>query len=208
MLSRGLFTWVRIRIITRFIRLARRGVVPKSSGRNRPSICRRTKAPLRPHPLTQPEKRLQTTTHQRPSRARITSSMNMTHGASRRASVKTARAFFSLSPSHLFSMTLASTLRKVAPPSVATAFASIVLPVPARQNASQRYSYPPPAVVVAAAAVKESPTSRDGATNHETVPPSACRADRSARSKSETAVTRTFDATVLGALRSGSFSNT
>ena len=57
--------------------------------------------------------------------------MKMTQGASRLASVKTALAFFSLSPSHLFSITLASTLRKVAPPSVATAFASIVLPVPA-----------------------------------------------------------------------------
>mmetsp|Transcript_24706 Transcript_24706/g.31062 ORF Transcript_24706/g.31062 Transcript_24706/m.31062 type:complete len:221 (+) Transcript_24706:442-1104(+) len=59
-----------------------------------------------------------------------TSSMNITHGARRRARVKTALAFFSDSPSHLFSTEDASTLKNVAPPSVATAFASIVLPVP------------------------------------------------------------------------------
>ena len=59
-----------------------------------------------------------------------TSSINTTQGARRLASVNTALAFFSLSPSHLFSITLASTLRKVAPPSVATALASIVFPVP------------------------------------------------------------------------------
>lgn len=58
-----------------------------------------------------------------------TSSMNMTQGARRRARVNTALAFFSDSPSHLFSTQDASTERKVAPPSVATAFANIVFPV-------------------------------------------------------------------------------
>mmetsp|Transcript_50192 Transcript_50192/g.106891 ORF Transcript_50192/g.106891 Transcript_50192/m.106891 type:complete len:276 (-) Transcript_50192:1650-2477(-) len=65
-----------------------------------------------------------------------TSSMKTTHGASRRARVKTALAFFSDSPSHLFSTEEASTLRKDAPPSVATAFASMVLPVPGGPNSS------------------------------------------------------------------------
>mmetsp|Transcript_2579 Transcript_2579/g.5398 ORF Transcript_2579/g.5398 Transcript_2579/m.5398 type:complete len:220 (-) Transcript_2579:707-1366(-) len=59
-----------------------------------------------------------------------TSSMKITQGASRLARVKTAFAFFSDSPSHLFSMDEASTLRKLAPPSLARAFASIVFPVP------------------------------------------------------------------------------
>mmetsp|Transcript_57361 Transcript_57361/g.139947 ORF Transcript_57361/g.139947 Transcript_57361/m.139947 type:complete len:202 (+) Transcript_57361:383-988(+) len=59
-----------------------------------------------------------------------TSSMKITHGANRRASVNTALAFFSDSPNHLFSTEEASTLRKLAPPSVATAFASKVFPVP------------------------------------------------------------------------------
>mmetsp|Transcript_46420 Transcript_46420/g.104849 ORF Transcript_46420/g.104849 Transcript_46420/m.104849 type:complete len:204 (+) Transcript_46420:818-1429(+) len=63
-------------------------------------------------------------------RIESTSSMYTTQGARRRARVKTARAFFSDSPSHLFSMDEASTLKKVAPPSVATALASMVLPVP------------------------------------------------------------------------------
>jgi hypothetical protein len=40
----------------------------------------------------------------------------MTQGASLRANENTALAFFSLSPSHLFSITLASTLKNVAPP--------------------------------------------------------------------------------------------
>jgi hypothetical protein len=62
----------------------------------------------------------------------LTSSMKMTQGANLRASVKTALAFFSDSPSHLFSIDDASTLKKLAPPSVATAFASIVFPVPDR----------------------------------------------------------------------------
>lgn len=60
----------------------------------------------------------------------------MTQGARRRARVKTALAFFSDSPSHLLSMTEASTDRKVAPPSVATALASIVLPVPGGPKSS------------------------------------------------------------------------
>mmetsp|Transcript_39568 Transcript_39568/g.71276 ORF Transcript_39568/g.71276 Transcript_39568/m.71276 type:complete len:226 (+) Transcript_39568:551-1228(+) len=63
-----------------------------------------------------------------------TSSMKMTQGASLRAKVKTALAFFSDSPSHLFSTDEASTLRKLAPPSVATALASMVLPVPGGPN--------------------------------------------------------------------------
>jgi hypothetical protein len=52
----------------------------------------------------------------------------MTHGASLRANVNTALAFFSDSPSHLFSTDDASTLKKLAPPSVATALASMVFP--------------------------------------------------------------------------------
>jgi hypothetical protein len=54
--------------------------------------------------------------------------MKMTQGASLLANVNTALAFFSDSPSHLFSTEDASTLKKLAPPSVATALASIVLP--------------------------------------------------------------------------------
>ena len=65
-----------------------------------------------------------------------TSSMKMTQGASLLASVKTAFAFFSLSPSHLFSTLDASMDRKVAWPSVATALASMVLPVPGGPNSS------------------------------------------------------------------------
>mmetsp|Transcript_25827 Transcript_25827/g.46764 ORF Transcript_25827/g.46764 Transcript_25827/m.46764 type:complete len:202 (+) Transcript_25827:501-1106(+) len=65
-----------------------------------------------------------------------TSSMKITHGANRRANVNTALAFFSDSPNHLFSTDDASTLKKLAPPSVATAFASIVLPVPGGPNRS------------------------------------------------------------------------
>mmetsp|Transcript_4850 Transcript_4850/g.14017 ORF Transcript_4850/g.14017 Transcript_4850/m.14017 type:complete len:277 (-) Transcript_4850:1722-2552(-) len=60
--------------------------------------------------------------------------MKITQGANRRASVNTALAFFSDSPSHLFSTDEASTLRKLAPPSVATALASIVFPVPGGPN--------------------------------------------------------------------------
>mmetsp|Transcript_49743 Transcript_49743/g.74154 ORF Transcript_49743/g.74154 Transcript_49743/m.74154 type:complete len:239 (+) Transcript_49743:1006-1722(+) len=63
-----------------------------------------------------------------------TSSTKTTHGANLLANVKTALAFFSDSPSHLFSTEDASTLKKLAPPSVATAFASIVLPVPGGPN--------------------------------------------------------------------------
>mmetsp|Transcript_20159 Transcript_20159/g.37610 ORF Transcript_20159/g.37610 Transcript_20159/m.37610 type:complete len:277 (+) Transcript_20159:69-899(+) len=67
-------------------------------------------------------------------RIESTSSMKTTHGARRRASVKTALAFFSLSPNHLFSIDEASTAKKVAPPSVATALASMVFPVPGGPN--------------------------------------------------------------------------
>lgn len=45
-----------------------------------------------------------------------TSSINMTQGANLRASVNTALAFFSDSPSHLFSTEEASTLKNDAPP--------------------------------------------------------------------------------------------
>mmetsp|Transcript_19657 Transcript_19657/g.36851 ORF Transcript_19657/g.36851 Transcript_19657/m.36851 type:complete len:245 (+) Transcript_19657:811-1545(+) len=69
-----------------------------------------------------------------------TSSIKMTHGASRLARVKTALAFFSDSPSHLFSTEEASTLRKEAPPSVATALASMVLPVPGGPNSSTPFT--------------------------------------------------------------------
>jgi hypothetical protein len=47
--------------------------------------------------------------------------MKITHGASLLANVKTALAFFSDSPNHLFSTEDASTLKNEAPPSVATA---------------------------------------------------------------------------------------
>mmetsp|Transcript_805 Transcript_805/g.1914 ORF Transcript_805/g.1914 Transcript_805/m.1914 type:complete len:289 (-) Transcript_805:1498-2364(-) len=67
-------------------------------------------------------------------RSESTSSMKMTHGANRLASVNTALAFFSDSPNHLFSTEDASTLRKLAPPSVATALANMVLPVPGGPN--------------------------------------------------------------------------
>mmetsp|Transcript_761 Transcript_761/g.1356 ORF Transcript_761/g.1356 Transcript_761/m.1356 type:complete len:281 (+) Transcript_761:496-1338(+) len=69
-----------------------------------------------------------------------TSSMKMTHGASRLARVNTALAFFSDSPNHLFSTEDASTLKKLAPPSVATALASIVLPVPGGPNKSTPFT--------------------------------------------------------------------
>jgi hypothetical protein len=54
------------------------------------------------------------------ARQKITSSMYTTQGASFRANEKTAFAFFSLSPSHLFSITDASMLKNVAPPNTNT----------------------------------------------------------------------------------------
>jgi hypothetical protein len=56
------------------------------------------------------------------ARQNITSSMYTTQGASFRANEKTAFAFFSLSPSHLFSITDASMLKNVAPPNTNTHF--------------------------------------------------------------------------------------
>ena len=50
------------------------------------------------------------------------------------ASVKTARMYRSPSPNHLDATELMETLRKLAPASVATALASMVLPVPGGPN--------------------------------------------------------------------------
>mmetsp|Transcript_18488 Transcript_18488/g.61937 ORF Transcript_18488/g.61937 Transcript_18488/m.61937 type:complete len:206 (+) Transcript_18488:586-1203(+) len=65
----------------------------------------------------------------RPRRA-STSSRKITHGAMRRATRKSAATAFSSSPYHLEVISDKVTLRKRAPASVATAFASSVLPVP------------------------------------------------------------------------------
>mmetsp|Transcript_42495 Transcript_42495/g.69811 ORF Transcript_42495/g.69811 Transcript_42495/m.69811 type:complete len:215 (+) Transcript_42495:605-1249(+) len=59
-----------------------------------------------------------------------TSSMNTMAGAILEASVNTARTYFSPSPNHFEATLLMVRCRKCAPASVASAFASIVLPVP------------------------------------------------------------------------------
>mmetsp|Transcript_11585 Transcript_11585/g.48680 ORF Transcript_11585/g.48680 Transcript_11585/m.48680 type:complete len:352 (+) Transcript_11585:449-1504(+) len=64
------------------------------------------------------------------------SSMNMTVGAILLASEKSALTHFSPSPNHLEAMLDIETLMKFAPASVATARASIVLPVPGGPNRS------------------------------------------------------------------------
>lgn len=59
-----------------------------------------------------------------------TSSMKTTAGAVLLARLNTARMYFSPSPNHLLATLDMDTLIKFAPASVATAFASMVLPVP------------------------------------------------------------------------------
>mmetsp|Transcript_16866 Transcript_16866/g.58698 ORF Transcript_16866/g.58698 Transcript_16866/m.58698 type:complete len:253 (+) Transcript_16866:474-1232(+) len=78
----------------------------------------------------------------REARRESISSMKMTQGANLRASANTAFAFFSDSPSHLSSIVEASTARNAAPPSVATAFARSVLPVPGGPNRSTPLTAP------------------------------------------------------------------
>mmetsp|Transcript_3247 Transcript_3247/g.11761 ORF Transcript_3247/g.11761 Transcript_3247/m.11761 type:complete len:345 (+) Transcript_3247:406-1440(+) len=64
------------------------------------------------------------------------SSMKMTEGCALRASEKSARTSFSPSPIHLLVSADAEMLKNVASDSVATALASIVLPVPGGPNSS------------------------------------------------------------------------
>ena len=65
------------------------------------------------------------------------SSMKITHGDRRAASVKIARVFCSLSPTYLLKIVDVAIDRKFAPLSRASAFASIVLPVPGGPNSSR-----------------------------------------------------------------------
>mmetsp|Transcript_1493 Transcript_1493/g.3980 ORF Transcript_1493/g.3980 Transcript_1493/m.3980 type:complete len:255 (-) Transcript_1493:273-1037(-) len=64
------------------------------------------------------------------------SSMNMMHGSSRSASENAARTSALLSPMYLSSSELGARFRKRAPDSFASAFASMVLPVPGGPNRS------------------------------------------------------------------------